>query len=378
MKKLLAIFFAVLMFSALTVSVFASSGTTLDYKLSSDGESEIVKLPGDIITVTYTIENITENAPFNISFFANEIYYDHTMFEYVEGSAKVVIDGLDQSSASLKVYSNDEHRLYFNGLDFSAKEYPSSFAIGSFQLKVITPYAGISTIKSVPERAVVTYKEGYTVKTSDITVMIDGPDAPPLYKLSFVKNGGVGVVDINRYEGTVIDLSEYVPTKDNHEFLGWYSDEGLTTPVTSVTLTSDMTVYAKWKDITPTPPPPGEGDGEEDKTPPEIIVGAGIKSASVNDDGELVLVLTNGNVMNVGKVNHPDGKTDEFIQSVKFGEGRTSLIITFTDGSRTTVEISNPGITAPVEDDGGINWLYILLILLAVFIIFCLFVLVMH
>lgn len=46
--------------------------------------------------------------------------------------------------------------------------------------------------------------------------------------------------------GTIVDLDEYVPVRKGYNFQGWYTDEKLTNKVTSVTLTENMKVYAKW------------------------------------------------------------------------------------------------------------------------------------
>ncbi|MCC8078627.1 MAG: InlB B-repeat-containing protein, partial [Oscillospiraceae bacterium] len=69
-----------------------------------------------------------------------------------------------------------------------------------------------------------------------------------LYTLSFETNGGSAIADVTDEEGTVIDLSGYTPTRDDYTFAGWYSDSGLTSHVTSVTLNADTIVYAKWND----------------------------------------------------------------------------------------------------------------------------------
>ncbi len=45
---------------------------------------------------------------------------------------------------------------------------------------------------------------------------------------------------------TSVDLTQYVPIKEGYTFAGWYSDSKLTTAVTSLKLTADATVYAKW------------------------------------------------------------------------------------------------------------------------------------
>ncbi|MBQ2678689.1 MAG: S-layer homology domain-containing protein [Firmicutes bacterium] len=76
------------------------------------------------------------------------------------------------------------------------------------------------------------------------------------YVLKFETNGGNEVKSITDKAGTVINLSDYTPTKNEAVFEGWYSDEQLTSEVTSVTLNKNTTVYAKWSDSIESEPAP--------------------------------------------------------------------------------------------------------------------------
>lgn len=67
------------------------------------------------------------------------------------------------------------------------------------------------------------------------------------YTLTFNTNGGSNVKSITKNEVTTIDLSAYTTEKSGYTFKGWYSDSSLTNKVTSITLDSDKTVYAKWE-----------------------------------------------------------------------------------------------------------------------------------
>ena len=68
-----------------------------------------------------------------------------------------------------------------------------------------------------------------------------------LYDLSFETNGGTSLntqEDIK--EGTEINLADYKTTREGYTFAGWYSDKALTKKITSLVITEDVTVYAKW------------------------------------------------------------------------------------------------------------------------------------
>ena len=66
------------------------------------------------------------------------------------------------------------------------------------------------------------------------------------YTLTFDTNGGSAISKVSRTSGTTVDLTGYTPTRDGYTFDGWYSDSALTIKVTSIKLTSNTTIYAKW------------------------------------------------------------------------------------------------------------------------------------
>ena len=64
--------------------------------------------------------------------------------------------------------------------------------------------------------------------------------------LTFETNGGSKINSLSVSADTTVDLTQYVPVKEGYTFAGWYSDSKLTSAVTSLKLTADATVYAKW------------------------------------------------------------------------------------------------------------------------------------
>lgn len=75
--------------------------------------------------------------------------------------------------------------------------------------------------------------------------------------LTFDTNGGSNIGPVIEIKGTKVDLTKYMPAKDGFDFDGWYEDQQLTKKITEVTLTKDMTVYAKWN-AKPNPPAPSQ------------------------------------------------------------------------------------------------------------------------
>ena len=66
------------------------------------------------------------------------------------------------------------------------------------------------------------------------------------YTLTYESNGGTAYQDERYSSGTKVTLDK-APIRESYTFTGWYTDEELTDKITSVTMTSDKTVYAGWK-----------------------------------------------------------------------------------------------------------------------------------
>lgn len=67
--------------------------------------------------------------------------------------------------------------------------------------------------------------------------------------LTFATDGGSFIKALELPLGTVVDVNDYVPTKDGYIFDGWYSDPRTKQEkVNKAVLTENITVYAKWLD----------------------------------------------------------------------------------------------------------------------------------
>lgn len=113
------------------------------------------------------------------------------------------------------------------------------------------PFPGVDGYEFVGwEHDGIIYKSGDEFElTGDVTFTAKWKEIIQIknYTLSFDTNGGTEVKSVSAQEGTVINLSDYTTTRTGYTFEGWYSDEGLTSKVTSITLDANKTVYAKWK-----------------------------------------------------------------------------------------------------------------------------------
>ena len=82
---------------------------------------------------------------------------------------------------------------------------------------------------------------------SDKTVYAKWEKEIKNFTLTYVSNGGTEYAAETYKEGTEVALSK-IPTRAGFSFLGWYADAALTQLVTKVTMDSDKTVYASWKE----------------------------------------------------------------------------------------------------------------------------------
>lgn len=82
---------------------------------------------------------------------------------------------------------------------------------------------------------------------SDKTVYAKWEKELKNFTLTYVSNGGTEFDPETYKEGTEVPLSK-IPTRAGFSFLGWYADAALTQLVTKVTMDSDKTVYANWKE----------------------------------------------------------------------------------------------------------------------------------
>ena len=64
----------------------------------------------------------------------------------------------------------------------------------------------------------------------------------------FNTNGGSAIQDKTVESGAVLELRALRPVLEGKRLVGWYTDSALQNKVESVTVTDDMTLYAKWED----------------------------------------------------------------------------------------------------------------------------------
>ena len=128
---LLSMLTALMLFCMTSISATAPS---YRFSLQSDGKTEQYAVPGDIITVTFTLERTDSTEAYPMYAMQNEIRYDSTFFELVEDS----VQPGNGVFAKDVVINDREHELYMNYLSLSGGvDWDVSTVVGSFQLRVI-------------------------------------------------------------------------------------------------------------------------------------------------------------------------------------------------------------------------------------------------
>ena len=113
---------------------------------------------------------------------------------------------------------------------------------------------GGSATVAIPNSGTTDIVVGIGAKTYTLTILRNsgtggnegGGGGATIYTLTFDTNGGSAISKVTKTSGTTVDLTGYTPTRDGYTFDGWYSNSGLTIKVTSIKLTSNTTIYAKW------------------------------------------------------------------------------------------------------------------------------------
>lgn len=255
MKKFLPLLFLLVFILSMSVFAVEYSDITLDYSLTCDGEHSKTVPKGTVITVEYTVENITNQENFNVYVIQNEIYYDHHFFELDENSFDLVIPTVTAKLQKPEGENNKLiHEIYMN--DRTTQPYQNCQTVGRFKLKVIAD-SGSSTIKSTSVKA---YADGNTMyKVSDslshLTITVGEEGTPSqTASVSYISNGipeniqaGIGE------EITLKGAPSNAPSGKVFDY--WKAENGdKYYPGDKFTVLADTTFVAVWKDNT-TPAP---------------------------------------------------------------------------------------------------------------------------
>ncbi len=242
-KSITAWMMAILMLLTMSVSAFADGSRSYEIDLSVNGSHEVQAQAGDILTVTMTLKRTDSNEAAMMYAMQDEIRYDPTFFEIVEGST-LMMNGIEVTDIGLI----DDHRaFYVNFLSLNGGDsWKADTMIGSFQVKVLGEN-GSSMLKN--ENCLVSTQDGsdsFDLTAHDLLVIVSSDCL-----VRFDSRGGSEV------EAQTVLFGERIkepkaPIRDGYTFDGWYSDIYLKQPwdFENDIVKDNMTLYAAWKEGT--------------------------------------------------------------------------------------------------------------------------------
>lgn len=252
MKKMLSVLLsAVLLIGLLSTAVMAAENESFRFELSIDGSDTKEVKTGDVITVVLRLMRTDANESYTMYAMQDEIRYDSTFFELVEGSA-VLSSGIETTDIGMR---DNFREFYMNYLSTSGgSTWEADTLVGSFQLRVIAE-SGVTKITN--EDYLVSLSDGsgnYYSEGNELSVILS-----TTCTVRFESNGGTNLADQTvQYGETIVKPAD--PTRDGYTFDGWYSDLDRTTlwDFDSDKVTGNITLYAGWQSVAATPSMPEE------------------------------------------------------------------------------------------------------------------------
>ena len=223
--------------------VSAAEAPSYFFELSVDGKDVKEVEKGDIITVVLKLKRTDSAEAYTMYAMQDEIRYDSTFLEVVEGSA-VLGNGIGSTDIAMV----DRYReFYMNYLSMSGGEqWNADTLIGSIQLRVIEE-SGVTKITN--QDYLVSLQDGsgsYPCDANEVTIILSTDCV-----VTFRTNGGSELEDITVQFGEKIPCPKD-PEREGYELEGWYTDIHLTEKwdFDNDTVEGNMSLYAKWVETT--------------------------------------------------------------------------------------------------------------------------------
>lgn len=239
-KRLTAL--ALLLILALSLALPAAAAEpAYAMSLTVNGKNEAHVLPGNTVTLVFTLQRTDEESGSTIYGVQNELCYDPDFFELIEGSA-VLTPGVE-SAAVTRI--DGRKALYMSYLSLgSGTLWSPRTDLGSVSLRVIGKSGG-STVSCANAKVCRMDGSGsFPLVCRELTVIVGGK-VPVHYALS----GGTGTEESYAELGEPLAEPE-APEKEGFRFLGWFRDEGCSElwDFEKDTVQSEMTLYAGWEE----------------------------------------------------------------------------------------------------------------------------------
>lgn len=167
--------------------------------------------------------------------------------------------------------------------------------------------------------------------------------APVSYPaLTFDTCGGSSIKAVRAFEGHMINLSVYQPTREGYEFSGWYADRNLTQPITEIRLNGNRTVYAGWiKQAEQT------GENYKKKAAPAQLIADNSEKAANKDSGQYLIEDYEPGATDTPEDMEDQSTEDQATEDQTTGDQRTEDT---GDDQKSTAE-NNPADNNPAVND---------------------------
>lgn len=245
MKRLISLVLALILLVSLAPAASAvDESRSYFFELSVDGKDSKEVQTGDVITVTFTLNRTDSADDYDMYAMQNEIRYDSSFFELVEGSA-MLSNGIASSDIGLR---DSFREFYMNFVSLAGGEkWNAKRLVGSFQLKVIGQ-SGVTKITN--QDYLVSTADGtdsFKAECQDVTIILS-----TACKVTFQTGGGTEVpAQTAQYGEKLIRPAD--PTRDGYHLVGWFTDIDLQKEwdFDNDTVQGNMTLYAKWAEGDP-------------------------------------------------------------------------------------------------------------------------------
>ncbi len=240
MKKRALILVLLMLISLLSLPVVAAEADmTYSFDLTANAEQTVEVAPGEILTVTLRLRRTDDTSAYQMHGMQAELRYDGAFLELVEDTA-TAYTGVSTSDIGL-VDGFREYYMNFVSMGGGTQWEPDTL-VGTVQFRVIGT-SGVTKITN--EDFLVSLPDGsgsYPCEAGELLIVLTTECT-----VKFQSNGGTEVPSQKVQFGEKI-LRPEDPTRDGHDFAGWFSDIHMSNAwdFDNDTVEGNLTLYAKW------------------------------------------------------------------------------------------------------------------------------------
>lgn len=227
------------MILTLSVSVMAD-GEEFSFSLFANGKvSETVGL-GETVNVTLVISKNDGAESIDLYSAQDYICFDPEYLEFVDATG-YSHEGAQIFSANPVKLMDTVDKVYTNRSSLTPVSVNLPLTVVSITFRTLK--AGTTEV-SGDASEMLNNGTSYTIRDENAVIQIvSDSDAKTL---TFNTNGGTPISALTKNIGDSVDLSHYPTSRSGYTFGGWYLDSSFTNKAETITITDNVTVYAKW------------------------------------------------------------------------------------------------------------------------------------